>query len=438
MDRLTPAALPDGWRFPASRAFDLDSGLHVKLVDLPGRLVAAVGVAVALPTAVEQPGTEGAVSALTAMLLSDAPHARAGRVGPLDRVGATITVGCDHRGPKVMADCPIPDLPVLLDTLADMLLGFEPSRSSFDAWHRQVAAERQAETRDPIALANRLFSRSVLPADSRYARSIGGEDDAGLTADYIAALYDRHVGPRVMTMVIVGDLRGTDVESAVRSAFGRHHPKDCVPGIDRPPTPGAAPRLWHRRVAAGGGQTRIMIGSFGIDRQDPRWPAARLTAELLGGGTDALLNRELRGNLSVSYGFDVRFIPYTAGGLFLVSGSVAEDRSEQAVAVICDLLTRIAAGDVDEKSFATTRNRMTAGAPITFETALAVAQQHLELASSGIDESFIDRHLSEIAMLDPQRWAADVRTLIEPGNLHAVVVGRFDPDASALSGVARG
>jgi predicted Zn-dependent peptidase len=258
-----------------------------------------------------------------------------------------------------------------------------------------------------------------------------------------------------MTLIVVGDLRsvGPDAEAAVRAAFERrgHGLADCAPAADTVPAPGGPPRLWHRPGPGGpdgpGGaghpagrraQTRIMIGGFGIDRLDPRWPAARIAGDLLGAGPEAVLNRRLRGELGISYGFDVRFIPYHTGGIWFVAGSVHGGRGEQAVAVIREVLDSVAAGEISAEEFEAVRRRTASSGPLTYESALAVAHQYLEMASCGVDESFVDAHLAARTALDHERWTAEVRELVVPERTHVAVVGAFDPDASVLAGMPRG
>ncbi|MFI6055870.1 M16 family metallopeptidase [Streptomyces violascens] len=444
MDRLSAqyvanrmnTAVP--WRFPPSRAIRLDNGLTARLVDMPGRFVASVAVVIHLPTEIEGPQNQGAVAAYTSMMLSDAPHARSSSVSEVAKIGAVITTGCDHRGPKVMADCPVTEVPRLLNALAPMLMRFEPTQQSFEACRQRLAAERALEVHNPSALANKLFSESVLAPTSRYARPVGGTTQSwqALTAEDIAELYHAYVGPHQMTVIIAGDLGLLDVEAAVRESFGHYPRRECAQVADEPPRPNGRPRLMWR-AGHGGEQTRLMMGCFAIDRLDTRWPSARVAAELLGSGADSLVNAELRGRLGISYGIDVRFVPYFSGGLFLVAGSVAGTHTAQAIATIRLVLTRLLEDGVEPQLFTQVRNHMAADAAETYETTLAVTQQQAELASCGIDVSFIDRHLNEIKALEPTRLEDDFRSLIDPRRLDVAVVGQFDPDASELADMER-
>ncbi|MGY5011931.1 M16 family metallopeptidase [Streptomyces sp. 900105755] len=432
----TRASTP--WRFPEWRTLNLHNGMTVRLIDMPGRYVATVAVSIRLPTAVEDPATEGAVAAYTTMMLSDAPHLRSAGVSEVARIGATITTGCDHRGPKVIADCPAVELPRLLAALAAMLLRFEPTPRSFEACKQRLAAERALEVHDPSALANKLFSESVLAPATRYARPVGGTDATWrqLSLEDVAHLRQQHVGPQHMTVIIAGDLSLVDAEAeAVR--FFDHFPQgtnSVVP--DRAPQPAARPQLMWR-AGTEGAQTRLMMGCFAIDRLDPRWPSARVAAELLGGGADGLINKELRGRLGLSYGIDVRFVPYFSGGLFLMAGSVASGHAEQAITSVRRVLRHFIDAGPDRNLFAQVQDHMVGSAPETYETSLAVAQQHVELASCEIDPSFIDHHLRKVRELEPGRLEQDLRSLVDPDQLHVAVVGQFDPATSDLAYMVR-
>jgi zinc protease len=283
-----------------------------------------------------------------------------------------------------------------------------------------------------------LLNESVLAPGNRYARSVAGSASSWqrMTLADVAALHEAHVDPQQATVTVVGDLGVLDVAGSAIDAFGRY-PSHGVPATpDRPPEPGAGPQL-SCRPGRDGAQTQLMLGAFAADRLDPRWPSARVVGELLGGGIDGLLDTMLRKQHALTYGLEVKFLPYYRGGLFTVAGKVDDTGSEQALALILEVLDRVHAGQLDADHFARVRERMVRSAAETYESTLAVAQQYTELDSCGVGADFVDAHLTKLQALDLDRVRADAATLVDPAALHAVAVGRFDPDASVLAHLNR-
>lgn len=422
------------WRFPAPIQTTLDNGLRLELVDIPSQFVASVVLTIALPTAVEPGPVEGVLAACTAMLGSEATGPIAGGALAAARLGATITTGCDHRGPKIVADCPITELPALLCTLARMVFDFRPTQSALDVVLRRHRAERVQELGDPFGLANALLTELVLAAPSRYARPLGGtEESLARIAVLDVAEMAARIDPRLVTVIVVGDLDASDATAAM-AAFGTAPSSGAPVPRDVAPAPAGVPRS----VCRSGGraaQTQLMLGCFAIDRKDDRWPAARLLAELLGGGAQALLNRELRGRLGISYGLRAKFLPYAAGGLFVISGSVDEARSEEAVDAVHRVIGRLLSEGVPDDLFHRVRAGMVDAAPEIYESSLTVAQQYGELVSCGLPATFVDDHLDRLRSLTVDRVMAAARSLIDPERLSVVAVGRFNP---RRSGVAAG
>ncbi|NAS24251.1 hypothetical protein GT755_21460 [Herbidospora sp. NEAU-GS84] len=417
---------PVTWRFPQPETFTLDNGLRVLLADMPGRHVATAALSIGLPTtAVERPETEGVVAAYAALLNADAPHHRDGTVGALALAGGMVTTRCGHRGPIVMGDCPAAELPRLFEAMAATVHPFTPTTRSFEALRRQVVAERAMESDDPIALGNKLIHESVLAPGSRYGRPLGGTEKAwrALTLDDVTAVVP---GAARMTLIVAGDLAGTGAADAAAKAFDGVPAGDDLPLADVPPLPADRPGRAHR-PGRGGPQTRLVLGCFAVDRLDPRWPSARVAGELLGGGPDSLLNRELRGRMGASYGIEARFMPFFSGGVFVVSGFVDAARAPAAAEAITRVLTRFREGDVDGGLVTRVRDRMLAAAPELYESTLAVTQQYAELLSCGIDPpAYVDRHLGLMGALDAGRVTADFASLVDPALLHTVAVGRFE------------
>lgn len=414
------------WRFPPPIRMTLDNGLHLELVDMPGQFVAAIVLTIALPTAVEPEPVEGVLAACTAMFAAETTCSRVS-----GRLGATITTGCDHRGPKIVADCPVGELPALLHVLARMVFDFRPTQPALDDVLRRHRAERVQQLMDPFGLANALLTELVIAAPSRYARPIGGSEES-LARIALPDVVDiaAQIDPRLVTVIVVGDLDAGDVSAAAK-AFGAAPSSSApIPG-DVPPAPTRAARFACRpggRVA----QTQLILGCFGVDRKDDRWPAARLLAELLGGGAQALLNNELRGRLGISYGLRAKFMPYAVGGLFAISGSVDEARSEEAVDAVLRVIGQLLEEGVPDDLFEQVRAGMVDAAPEIYESALAVAQQYGELISCGLSAAFIDDQLERLRALTVDQVMAVARSLIDPRNLSVVAVGRFDPGRSVV------
>jgi zinc protease len=438
VDTLTVPART--WHFPTARTIMLDNGLRLRLIDMPGKFVATVAVTMAIPTEIETADTEGVVAAWTAMLMLDAPFARGDGIGSIARIGAGVTSGCDHRGPKVIADCPVTELGTLFDALAAAVLALEPTQRSFDLVRGRRTAELGLETHDSFALANKLLNASVLAPASRYARSVSGTAHSWARLDLadVVELQQARVDPQHVTVVVVGDLAVLDVAAAAEAAFAPYPSRGLPPAADRAPERGSQPVLSCRPDQLDEAtQTQVMLGCFAIDRLDSRWPSARVLGEMLGGGVDGLLDAELRGRRGLTYGLDVKFLPYYQGGLFTVAGKVDAARSEHAISVIMDMLHRVHTGRLDPRHYARVRDRMVRSAPETYESTLAVAQQYVELDSCGIGAGFIDAHLDQLRALDLDRVRADAATLLDPASMHAAIVGRFDPDASVLASLPR-
>lgn len=423
------------WRFPRAEPVVLGNGLLAELVDMPGQLVASVAVVVDLPTAAEPAGLEGVLAGSAALLAAD--PAGTGSGPALARLGATVTSGCDHRGPKVVADCAAPALPTLFGALARMVFGSCPTEPSLDVVLRRHRAERAHELADPFALANSLLNETVTAPTSRYARPLGGTEESlrRIRLDDVRAVLGR-IDPARTTVVVAGDLAGTDVRTALEDTLGSV-PASGTAGVDDVPAePAGTPRVVCR-PGVRADQTQLMFGCFAIDRTDPRWPSARVLAELLGAGPGSLLNRELRGRLALTYGVQVRFLPYAVGGLFVVSGTVDSARSEESVDAVLRVLAELRDG-VPAGLFERVRQRMVDTAPEVYESSLGVAQQFAELVSCRLPRDFVDDHVHRLRNLTADTVLADARTLVDPQALSLVAVGRLDPGRTAMAGLPAG
>lgn len=424
----TPPCSPT-WSFPVGESLVLDNGVRVVMVDAPGRLLGAVGVAIDLPIDAEPSTQEGIVDAGATCLAARLRGDGARRLGPgtAASIGATFSVGADHRGPKLLADVPMQQMPALIELIATCLdAQGGGDDAAFAMWQLRRQTDLRQEQLDQTGLANKLFCESVLDPGSRHARPVGGtaQSIASLDAAAVSAYWAQKVCARRLVVIVVSDRHVVDVRRCVEAGFGRFEAGESSLSALAAPTRADEPQLILQTAQTP--QTQLMIGHAGIDRHDPRWSVARLIGELLTGSADAVLNVELRERRRLSYGAAAQFVPYRKGGLFAISARVGAEAAAPAAEAICAVLEDLGRRRLPDRLLADTVARMQLAAPQVYESPLAIAQQYLELASDEMAASFVDDHLRRIARATPESVRTQAAQIIRPGALHVVAVGPFE------------
>lgn len=422
---------PRPWAFPTPERGTLSNGLTVLRCHRPGQQVVAVEVNLPAPLDAEPEGLDG-VATLMARAFNEGTdkHDAEEFAAELERCGATLDSSADHPGVRVSLEVPASRLPKALGLLADALRAPAFPDGEIERLVANRLDEIQHELANPARRAAKELSRELFPAESRMSRPRQGTEETvpRIDAAAVRAFYEAHVRPATATAVIVGDLEGVDLDTALADTLGawtgsqaEQRPVPAITGDDRGRVvivdrPGAV-------------QTQLLIGRLGPDRHDSVWPAQLLGVYCLGGTLTSRLDRVLREEKGYTYGVRafgqvLRSSPDGRGAALLaISGSVATDVTGPALADLWTVLRTLAAeGLTDEERDVAVRN-LVGVAPLRFETAAAVASTLADQVEQHLPDDFQGRLYARLAETGTVEATAAAVNAFPADRLVTVLVG---------------
>ncbi|MFT3862521.1 M16 family metallopeptidase [Micropruina sp.] len=344
----------------------------------------------------------------------------------LENHGAVFGGGVGHAATHISLEVPTTRFADALSLFAEAVL--EPALDEADV-RRHVElrlAEIEQHRAHPAHRGAEAFRGVVIDASFRASHPTAGTSVtiAELSTAALRGHYDAHYGPSRATLVLAGDF-STDPLPTVADAFGRwQHPVPAV-RADRP-EPGRPQVLVIDRPGAV--QADVRLGTFGIDRTDPRWPALRLGAFVLGGGFLSRLNRVLREERGYTYGVQLSNVPARHGGLLAMHASFRTEVAAAAVAEARDLIRVDGDRAIGAGELADALNFLIGITPLRCATAAGITDQVAALVEVGLDADFVNRHADALRQVTPEQATEVVAELLRPDRLSLVVVG----DASVL------
>ncbi|QKE86003.1 insulinase family protein [Arthrobacter sp. NEB 688] len=433
-----PVVLPPApWAFPTAQEHLLPNGVRLLLHDLPGQYVLSLRVVVPASLADEPEGLEG-ISSMTARLLDEgtAEHGPEEFAELMERHGMALGAGVSDGGLLVDVDVPQAHLPTAARLLTEAL-----AHPVFpEAEVRRILRGRLAEIEQERASAAHRAAREVAatlwdPSERASRPAAGTVESVGrITREAIVEHHARRVGPQGATVVLAGDLTGTDAVRVLTETLGewaapRHEP-GSRPGAPRPAADRARVVVVDR---PGSVQTEIAVSCPGPDRSTPHgWAPHPVLAFVVGGSPNARLDAVLREEKGYTYGIRSSFRPRVAGGSFVTSGSVRSEVTGEAV----ELLLGILAGARDGFTAAELRSGVdfvSKTAPGRYATADAVADETAALALEGLPLDFTTRNLAALRELGVDDLDAAYRR-VATGEWTVVLVGDAASIVPALEG----
>ena len=435
---------PRPYHFPRFERQELDNGLGLIAVDLPGR--ALVTASLVLGTgAVDEPAEVAGVTSLMARAMTEGTshHDAVGLTEASERLGASVHAEAGWDGLSVSVEVPAERLSAALALAAEVAI--EPTFPASDV--ERLRDERlndllQAKA-DPRRRADDGFVETIYAAGSPYGRPSAGTEEtvARLDADACRTIHGRRLDPTRMTLIVGGDLDavGEDVRSIAESRFGGWPRNPAAEGGTTPTATAAREERYIRVIHRPGSvQTEIRVGHLGVRRLIPDFHAISVMSAILGGLFNSRLNRKLREEKGYTYGAGAGFDMRRGVGPFAVRAAVNTEVTVPAVQDILAELEAMRAGPPTTAELHAARDYLVGVFPLRFETPPAVVGAIAGLLIHGLPWDELDRYRPAIESVSDADVEKAARDHIHPDQLAVVLVGDADAILPSLEGAEIG
>ncbi|SEQ68153.1 M16 family metallopeptidase [Microlunatus flavus] len=425
-------AAPGAWSFPEPVVSTLGNGIELVCFDLPGQQVVSAHLVLDTPLNGEERELEG-VATIASRTLDEGTRNHPGEefAEVLETEGAGFGIEVSLSGVQAVLDVPVSHLEQAFALFSEAVT--QPEIADADvARHVQIRlAQIEQASANSAQLASTAFRESVFDPDSRASRMSGGEAESVARVDGASArrFHAERFGPAGASLVLAGDFGGLDPQELAERWFGGWANDAQV----RTPQEVAAPAprrqvVLHRPGAV---QADVRYGGFGIDRLDPRWPAASVATYAMGGAFLSRLNAVLREEKGYTYGVRMSLTPLRTAGSFAIGGSFRTDVLADSVRLAREL------ADVRERPFTAAEvadavTYSTGISPLRYATADGVADQAAVNRLVGLGDDYVTRNLAELRAVTPEAATEAYTSLIDVDALTLVVVGDADVIADPL------
>lgn len=165
-------------------------------------------------------------------------------------------------------------------------------------------------------------------------------------------------------------------------------------------------------------------GYNGISRTDPRFYAALVLNQILGGDTlSSRLGTEVRDRLGLTYGIYSGFAAGINPGPFLISMQTAPSDAQKAIASTIALLKQLRSQGITEAELNTAKRSITNSYPVDLANPSEVASIILNNAVFGLSTTEIRDFPQRIQAVTMTQVQKAIEELIKPENLVIVTAG---------------
>jgi zinc protease len=241
--------------------------------------------------------------------------------------------------------------------------------------------------------------------------------------------HKQHMTPRNAVLIAAGDVDPDALAQAAEKAFGGWRGEKPEAPTFSEPVPETERHL-YLVDRPGSGQSQVLVGRLGPQRQTPDWPSLAVMNQVLGGGVAGRLFLDVREKRSLAYstGSSVEEPAHSPVPIVLSAGTQT-DKAPQAVQALLDNLQRMGTNPPTPPEIEIASRYLSDSFLFKTETAGALADMTAKLSILALPDDYFDEYRKAVRSIDGAAAAEKVGKFFSPDRVVIVVAG----DAAKLS-----
>jgi zinc protease len=421
--KAPPSPPIPGYKLPPVVETKLPNGLNVVIVEdsrfplVTARLIFQAG---SKYDPSDMPGLADAVAAL----LHEGTKTRTSRQisEETDELGGALNAVASPDALTVSGSALAENLSPMLALLADITLNSTFPANEVKLYQQNRMQELEQQHSDPGFLAQEKFSE-VVYGSSPYAHIAPTEASIEkLDTATLAKFRDTYLVPNNAALVLLGKLpESSALMKSIARLLGDWKQKELPPA---PKMDSPAPRRQIILVDRPGSvQADIHVGRLAPTRLTSDYFPLRVGENILGGGTNARMFRDIRERDGFAYDAHAEYVTHRDGGMLAAVTEVRNEVIEPAMKDVIQELNQMATKPVADEELTNTKNYLAGLYLLGLETQAGLAAQLSNMKALGLPNNYLETYTTRVRSVEPDQILAAAKKYMAPDEAAIVVVG---------------
>ncbi len=340
----------------------------------------------------------------------------------LENRGISLSFSTAREGAFINGSGLASDLPVAIQQLAEVLQFANFPEREFQLSRDRNLVGLKSELDNPSSLARRVFQSTLFPVGHPFHAMRTPESLQAITRDDLVQFYQKRYLPAGMTLVLMGDFDVAQTKKLLTQELNwSRQTKAEFPTF--PDTPQPKGLISKQLTLKGKTQSVTIMGHLGISRSDPRFDAAQVLNQILGGDTLASrLGTELRDRQGLTYGVYSFFQTGRNPGAFMIQMQTNPQDTQRAIDLALAIFRDIKTKGVSQAELDSAKTSLINNFPADFASPDSVASAILSDAIYGLPLGNFYTYPKRIQAITLEQVNQVARELFFPDNLLIVTV----------------
>ncbi|WP_442940411.1 M16 family metallopeptidase [Nostoc sp.] len=338
--------------------------------------------------------------------------------------GASLNFEVHREGVHIEGDSLAGDLPIILEILADVVKNSTFPAQELELHRQQTLTDLQQELDEPSEVAKRIFVQSIYPKKHPLHTFPTEESLQQIHRQDVIDFKAKHYRPDTTVLALVGDFDLDKVRSLIQNDFGNWEVSGKAPTLKYPPVSMPQKIVSVNPVLPGKAQAVTYMGFTGIKRYDPRFHAALVLNQILGGDTlSSRLGAEVRDRQGLSYGIYSYFQAGKNAGTFLIEMQTSPEDTNQAIASTRQILQQIHQQGVTSHEVETAKRTLISHYNVSLANPEELTDRILMNEVYGLDKVELHTFTDKIQKVTFEQVNQAARELLHPDQIVVVTAG---------------
>ena len=345
------------------RLTTLETGLRIASHAMPGLQTAAVGLFADVGSRHEPVAVNGIAHLFEHMVFKGAGGRSAREISEaIEDVGGDLNACTERDGTSFTATIMAEHLPLAVELIADLIQRPHLTPAELER-EKEVVLQELGEARDTPGdiIFDNLWSAAF--GGQPIGRSILGDEDSvrRVTVDDLQAWRSEQYRTGSLILAAAGKVEHDQLVEHAKQRFA-----DLPEGVLADPAPArfTGGIIANRQSSE---QAHLTLAYPAPASRDPDYYAARLFADIVGGGASSRLFQQVREDRGLAYSINAALQPYDDAGIFYVYAATAR-REARAAARLIEQVIAATAHDTTQRELDRVRTQSRAGLLMSLET----------------------------------------------------------------------
>ncbi len=399
--------------------FTLNNGLKVLVVEnhkLPR--VSASLIIDNVPHAEEKPATSALVSSLLGTGTQNISKDKYNE--EIDFLGANISFGSE----RVYASSLSKFFPRVMELMAEGALRPKFTQEEFEAEKTKQIEGLKSINKDVGSIASRVSAALAYGANHPYGEFATVENTEKVTLEDIKKFYNNYFKPANAYLVVVGDVKTSEVKKLVEKNFGSWA-KGAPATKELPKVTNVDETQINLVDMPNAVQSELRIqNTIDLKMADEDYFPVLVANQILGGSFGSYLNMNLREDKGYTYGARTSTGADKYASRFVAQASVRNAVTDSAIVESLKEINRIKTELVDADVLENAKSKFAGDFVLRLENPSTISNYALNIKTNDLSEDFYETFLEKINAVTPEDIKRVANKYYQTDNMRIVVAGK--------------